>query len=183
MLFRSQVNEYLTAHGRGNEYTELKPENIAYYDGCIYVDLSEIKLSIALPFHPSNVYSIEELKKNPMDILEYTQNQAMKQIENKSLTLNLTSKVKNNEIWVDQGIVAGCAGGTFDNLTDVADILNNKSTGNGAFTMSVYPSSQPTYIELIKNGSVEKIMNAGAIVRSAFCGPCFGAGEIGRAHV
>lgn len=172
-----KVKEYLDAHGRKQDYKKLEPSEVAYYDGCIYVDLSKIKPSIALPFHPSNVYTIEELKKNPTEILKYTEEQALKQIENKSLSLGLADKVINGEIYVDQGIIAGCAGGTYDNIVDAADILNGKSVGNGAFTMSVYPSSQPTYIELVRNGSIEKLMSAGAIIRSAFCGPCFGAGD------
>lgn len=172
-----QVKDYLDAHGRVDAYKKLEPGEVAYYDGCIYVDLSTIKPSIALPFHPSNVYTIEELKKNPVEILKYTEEEALKQLENKSLRLGLADKVINGDIFVDQGIIAGCAGGTYDNIVDAADILNGKSVGNGAFTMSVYPSSQPTYIELIRNGSIEKLMAAGAIVRSAFCGPCFGAGD------
>lgn len=172
-----QVESYLAAHGRAGDYKKLEPGEVAYYDGCIYVDLSAVKPSIALPFHPSNVYTIEELKKNPIEILKHTEQEALKQLENKSLRLGLAEKVRNGEIYVDQGIVAGCSGGTYDNIVDVADILNGQSVGNDAFTMSVYPSSQPTYLELVKNGSVAKLMSAGALVRSAFCGPCFGAGD------
>ena len=172
-----QVKEYLAAHGRAHDYKELSPEAVAYYDGYIYVDLAKIKPSIALPFHPSNVYTIDDLRKNPLDILNHVEQEALKQMENKSLRMGLAGKVKNGEIYVDQGIIAGCAGGTFDNIVDAADILNGKSVGNGAFTMSVYPSSQPTYLQLIRNGSIEKLMAAGVIVRSAFCGPCFGAGD------
>ncbi|WMJ84934.1 hydratase [Oscillospiraceae bacterium LTW-04] len=172
-----KVKTYLEAHDRAGDYKKLEPGEVTYYDGCIYVDLSTIKPSIALPFHPSNVYTIDELKKNPLEILKYTEEEALKQLENKSLRLRLADKVINGDIYVDQGIIAGCAGGTYDNIVDTADILNGKSVGNGAFAMSVYPSSQPAYIQLIRNGSIEKLMAAGAIVRSAFCGPCFGAGD------
>lgn len=172
-----QVETYLAAHGRAGDYKKLEPGEVAYYDGCIYVDLSAVKPSIALPFHPSNVYTIEELKRNPIEILKHTEAEALKQLENKSLRLGLAEKVRGGEIYVEQGIVAGCSGGTYDNIVDVADILNGQSVGNDAFTMSVYPSSQPTYLQLVRNGSVEKLMAAGAIVRSAFCGPCFGAGD------
>ena len=172
-----KVEAYLAAHGRAGDYKKLEPADVTYYDGCIYVDLSTVKPSIALPFHPSNVYTIEELKQNPIEILNYTEQEALKQLENKSLRLGLADKVIGGEIYVDQGIIAGCAGGTYDNIVDAADILKGKSVGNGAFTMSVYPSSQPTYLQLIRNGSIEKLMAAGVIVRSAFCGPCFGAGD------
>ncbi len=172
-----KVKAYLEAHGRGGDYKKLEPGEVTYYDGCIYIDLSTIKPSIALPFHPSNVFTIEELKKNPIEILKFTEEEALRQLENKSLRLGLTDKVIDGDIYVDQGIIAGCAGGTYDNIVDAADILNGQSVGNGAFTMSVYPSSQPTYIQLVRNGSIEKLMSAGAIVRSAFCGPCFGAGD------
>lgn len=173
----SKVCDYLAAHGRKDDYKELNPADIAYYDGCVVVDLSKIKPSIALPFHPANVYTIEEVKKNSKDIFNFIETEGMKQFENKNLKMGLMDKIKGKDIYVDQGIVAGCAGGTYDNIVDVADILRGKSVGNGAFTMSVYPSSQPTYIELVKNGSIETIMTSGAIVRSAFCGPCFGAGD------
>ncbi|MFV0497922.1 MAG: hydratase [Candidatus Fimivivens sp.] len=172
-----KVKDYFAAHGRVGDYKKLAPDAVAYYDGCIYVDLSTIKPSIALPFHPSNVYTIDQLKENPIEILEYTEQQALKQLENKALRLGLADKVIDGQLYVDQGVIAGCAGGTYDNIVDAADILNGQSVGNGAFTMSVYPSSQPTYLQLVRNGSIEKLMAAGAIVRSAFCGPCFGAGD------
>ncbi len=169
------VREYFAAHGREQEYKELKPEK-AYYDSWIQIDLSKVVPMIALPFHPSNVYSVYELNQNLSDILESAEIEANKQLEKGNFTLR--DKVKNGRLLIDQGVVAGCAGGTFDNICDVADILNGKSIGNGEFTLSVYPSSQPTFLSLIDNGAMTKLMNAGASVRSAFCGPCFGAGDV-----
>jgi len=172
-----KVKEYYEIHGRAEDYEKLEPEDVAYYDGLVYVDLSTIKPTIAMPFHPSNIYTIEELKANPLDIINKVQTEGLKQFDNPDLKFDLASKVINGEIYVDQGIVAGCSGGTYDNIIDVADIMEGKSVGNGTFTMSVYPGSQPIYMQLVKNGSIEKLMSAGVIVRSAFCGPCFGAGD------
>jgi aconitate hydratase len=172
-----KVKDYYEVHGREEDYAKLEPEAIAYYDGLVYVDLSKVKPTIAMPFHPSNIYTIEELKANPLDILNHVQTEGLKQFDTPNLKFDLVSKVRNGEIYVDQGIVAGCSGGTYDNIIDVANIMNGKSVGNGNFTMSVYPGSQPTYMELVKNGSIEKLMGAGVIIRSAFCGPCFGAGD------
>lgn len=172
-----KVKDYFTDHGRPEAYSKLEPAEVAYYDGMIYVDLSKIKAMIALPFHPSNTYTIEELKANSKDILSHVDKEAMK-IFDKKVKLKLLEKVKNNNIYVEQGIIAGCAGGTYDNIVDAADIVAGHSIGNGFFSMSVYPSSQPTYVNLIRNGSIENLMNAGIVVRSAFCGPCFGAGDV-----
>lgn len=172
-----KVKDYYEIHGRIENYEKIEPEEIAYYDGLVYVDLSTIKPTIAMPFHPSNIYTIEDVKANPLDILNKVQTEGIKQFDNPGLKFDLTSKVINGEIYVDQAIVAGCSGGTFDNITDVADIMNGKSTGSGTFKMSVYPGSQPIYMELVKNGSIEKLMGAGVVIRSAFCGPCFGAGD------
>ena len=172
-----KVKDYYEIHGRAEDYTKMEPKDITYYDGLVYVDLSTIKPTIAMPFHPSNIYTIEELKANALDIINKVQTEGLKQFDTPNLKFDLASKVRNGEIYVDQGIVAGCSGGTYDNIVDVADIMNGKSTGNGTFTMSVYPGSQPTYIELVKNGTIEKLMRAGVIVREAFCGPCFGAGD------
>ncbi len=172
-----KVKEYYEIHGRVGDYAKLEPEDIAYYDGLVYIDLSSIKPTIAMPFHPSNIYTIEELKANALDIMYQVQTEGIKQFDNPDIKLDLMSKVIDGEIYVEQGIVAGCSGGTYDNIVDAADIMNNKSIGNGNFKMSVYPGSQPIYMELVKNGCVEKLMGAGVIVRSAFCGPCFGAGD------
>lgn len=171
------TKDFYTIHGRPEAYKELQPGNFTYYDGLVYVDLSKIEPSIALPFHPSNVYTISELKANASDIFAKVEKECLEQLGNKDLSMNLVGKIKNGEIYVDQGIVAGCAGGTFDNVCDVADILDGHSVGNGNFSMSVYPDSQPNYLELVRNGTIARIMQSGAIVRSAFCGPCFGAGD------
>ncbi len=174
-----RVRDYYAEHGRPEAYKRLEPAEIAYYDGMIHVDLSRIKPMIALPFHPSNTYTIEELKANPKDILRQVERVANEMFDGR-VKLDLVGKVKKGRIYVDQGVVAGCAGGTYDNIVDVADIVAGGSTGNWAFSMSVYPSSQPTYINLVRNGTIERLMEAGIIVRSAFCGPCFGAGDVPR---
>lgn len=172
-----KVREYYEIHGRPEAYSRLEPQKIAYYDGLAHVDLSLVKPTIAMPFHPSNIYTIEELKANAEDILYKVQEEGLNQFEVPGLRFDLLSKARNGEIYVDQAVIAGCAGGTFDNITAAADILSGGSIGNGAFKMSVYPGSQPIYMELIRNGAVEKLMGAGVIMREAFCGPCFGAGD------
>ena len=173
----AKTREYYEIHGRPQDYKELTPKSVAYYDGIVYVDLSSIEPMIAMPFHPSNAYTIRELKANAADILNAVEKDCVSQLANKNLALGLPSKLRGGEIYVDQGVVAGCAGGTFDNICDVADIIDGKSMGSDTFSLSVYPGSQPAYMELVKNGSIAKIMAAGGIVRSAFCGPCFGAGD------
>ncbi|ABR49352.1 aconitate hydratase domain protein [Alkaliphilus metalliredigens QYMF] len=176
-----KVREYYKIHGREKDYSELKPADITFYDRIIEIDLSKIRPSIAMPFHPSNVYTIKELKENAKDIFHKVEEESKALFESNTVEINLSSKIINGDIYVDQGIVAGCAGGTFDNIVAVSDILRDfvrdKTVGNRSFSMSVYPGSQPTYAELVKNGSVYDLMKAGAIVRSAFCGPCFGAGD------
>ncbi len=171
-----KVKEYFEIHERPEAYEELNPQEVAYYDGLVVVDLSKIKPTIALPFHPSHVYTIEDFKKNAPEILKGIEEEA-KVLSGGKAKLDLMSKWRDGAFYVDQGIVAGCAGGTFDNVAAVADILNGNSIGNSAFSMSVYPGSQPAYKELVENGSVGKLMDSGVIVRSAFCGPCFGAGD------
>ena len=168
-----QVKTYLKERGRAGDYKELKPANVAYYDGFIKIDLSKIEPCIALPFHPSNVFTIKELQKNAKDIF------AKIEEENKSsgINLNLGLKCRDGGIWADQAIIAGCSGGIFSNIMAAADILKGAETGNSNFSLSIYPESQPTYLELVKNGAVETFMKAGALVREAFCGPCFGAGD------
>lgn len=173
-----KVKDYFEIHNRADDFRQIEPEDIAYYDGMIHVDLSKIKPMIAMPFHPSNVYQIDELLANPKDILAEVESKAMDAIENKNLKLNLLSKVSNGQVYVDQGIVAGCAGGTFDNIAEMGRIMNGKSIGNGFFSLSVYPSSQPVNLSVMKQGIAEVLINAGAIMKTAFCGPCFGAGDI-----
>ncbi|MDR2648607.1 MAG: hydratase [Clostridiales bacterium] len=171
-----KVKAYYETHGRGDEYRELKPGAEAYYDSFISVDLSRIKPMIALPFHPSNVYTIDELNANLDDILRETEVKGGAQLGKASFSLR--DKVRDGRLYADQGVIAGCAGGTFENICDAADILRGKSIGNGEFALSVYPSSQPVFLELTKNGAAADIMESGAVVRSAFCGPCFGAGDV-----
>lgn len=170
------VKEFYEIHGRKEEYKELNPAKVAFYDGMIYVDLSKIKPMIAMPFHPSNAYTIEEVNANLMDILADCEKNALVSLGG-AVDFKLTDKVKNGKLYVDQGIIAGCAGGGFENICDAADILNGTSIGSDEFTLSVYPASTPIYMELVKNGSVAKLMGAGAVVKTAFCGPCFGAGD------
>ena len=177
-----QVEEYYEIHGRKKDYRRLQPGDVTYYDGVIQVDLSSIEPSIALPFHPSNVYPIAEFKANAMEILHDVSEDAKRRFTGASLNFDLSDKVKDGEIHVDQGIVAGCAGGTYDNIVDTADILSGKSIGNGPFKMSVYPASQPEYLELVKNGTVAELMQAGIVFRNCFCGPCFGAGDTPANH-
>ena len=172
----SQVEEFYELHGREDDYKELNPGEVAYYDSFIEVDLSQIKPMIAMPFHPSNVYTIDDLNANLMDILDDCEKRAEISFDGK-VKLDLKSKVRNGRLYVDQGIIAGCAGGGFENICDAADILNGNSIGADEFTLSVYPASTPVYMELVKNGAVAKLMAAGAVVKTAFCGPCFGAGD------
>ena len=171
------TEEYLAGHGRADAYKELKPADVAYYDGCIELDLSKIECMIALPMHPSYAYPIRELKANAKDLLHEIETRANEQLSGK-VKMDLVSKVRaDGSIYVDQGIVAGCSGGTYENLCAVADILRGKSCGNGEFKFSAYPDSMPTYLELVKNGVVADIVSAGGIFRECFCGPCFGAGD------
>ena len=171
-----KVKEFYDIHGRVEEYKELNPGQVAYYDGMIEIDLSTIRPMIAMPFHPSNTYTIEELNANLMDILDDCEKKAQVSF-NGAVDLNLKDKVRNGKLYVDQVIIAGCAGGGFENICDAADILAGSSIGPDEFTLSVYPASTPIYMELVKNGAVAKLMETGAIVKTAFCGPCFGAGD------
>ena len=171
-----KIEEYFDIHGRREEYAELNPGAVAYYDGMITVDLSEVKPMIAMPFHPSNTYTIEELKANLMDILEDCEKKAAVSLDN-AVDFTLKNKVHNGKLYVDQGIIAGCAGGGFENICDAADILRGRSIGPDEFTLSVYPASTPIFMELVKNWSVADLLGAGAVVKTAFCGPCFGAGD------
>lgn len=171
------TKKYLAAHGRGSEYKKLEPQKIAYYEGCIYIDLSAIHSMIALPFHPSNGYEIRVLNENLDDILHEVEENAKKLIKNPDLQLNLRGKIHDGALYADQGTIAGCSGGTYSNIMEAAYLLENKSTGNDAFNLSVYPSSQAVMMDLLKKGAIEKLAAAGATIRTAFCGPCFGAGD------
>lgn len=168
---------YLAMHGREKEYRELNPADIAYYDGVVYVDLSTVRPMIALPFHPSNTYEIEMLNENLGDILRSIEVEAAKVTGNPKLDYCLTDKIVDGKLHVTQGIIAGCAGGNYTNVMEAAHILKGKSCGSDEFSLSVYPSSQPVYMDLVRKGAVETLMEAGAVLKTAFCGPCFGAGD------
>lgn len=170
-----KVKDYFTLHGRPDAYAPLSPDKIAYYDGAVEVDLSAVRPMIALPFHPSNVYAIEEFLKAPGDILRTVEEAAREQL---GASIDLVNKLENGRLRVDQGVIAGCAGGIYENITDAADILSGGSIGDGAFSLSVYPASQPVMMKLVENGSYAKLLAAGATMRTAFCGPCFGAGDV-----
>ena len=171
-----KIKEFYDIHGRVDEYKELNPGEVAYYDGMIYVDLSAIKPMIAMPFHPSNTYTIEELKANLGDILRDVEKKALVSLDGQ-VDFKLTDKIRNGQLYVEQGIIAGGAGGGFENICAAADILKGKSIGADEFTLSVYPASTPIYVELARNGRLADLMATGAIVKTAFCGPCFGAGD------
>ena len=172
----AKIEEFYAIHGRPEDYKELKPGNVAYYDGCVEIDLSEIKPMIAMPFHPSNTYTIDELKANLDDILADVEKRAQVSLDGK-VPFTLRDKVIDGQLYVEQGIIAGCAGGGFENICAAADILKGKNIGHDAFTLSVYPASTPIYMELAKNGVLAELIGTGAVVKTAFCGPCFGAGD------
>ena len=173
-----KVKEFYDIHRRADEYKELAPKAVAYYDGLVYVDLSKIKPMIAMPFHPSNVYTIDELNANLMDILDDVEKKALVSLDNNNVKYTLKDKVRNGKLYVEQGVIAGCAGGGYENICDAADILRGKFIGSDEFSLSVYPASQPVFMELVKNGRVADLMATGATIRTAFCGPCFGAGDV-----
>ena len=172
----AKIEEFYAIHGRPEDYKELKPGNVAYYDGCVEIDLGEIKPMIAMPFHPSNTYTIDELKANLDDILADVEKRAQISLDGK-IPFTLRDKVIDGQLYVEQGIIAGCAGGGFENICAAADILKGKNIGHDAFTLSVYPASTPIYMELAKNGVLAELIGTGAVVKTAFCGPCFGAGD------
>ena len=171
-----KIKEFYDIHGRSEDYKELNPGAVAYYDGMVYVNLSEIKPMIAMPFHPSNTYTIDELKANLDDILADVEKRAQVSLDGK-IPFTLRDKVVDGQLYVEQGIIAGCAGGGFENICAAADILKGKNIGHDAFTLSVYPASTPIYMELAKNGVLAELIGTGAVVKTAFCGPCFGAGD------
>ena len=171
-----EIEEFYEIHGRKEEYRELNPGDIAYYDGLIEIDLSKVRPMIAMPFHPSNTYTIEELNSNLTDILDETEKRALVSLDG-AVEFHLKDKVKNGKFMVDQGIIAGCAGGGFENICAAADILKGRYIGSDGFTLSVYPASMPVYMELVGNGCAAAILETGAVIKTAFCGPCFGAGD------
>lgn len=173
-----QVKDWYDMHGRSQDYHEVQPADVAYYDGVVYVDLDKVKPMIAMPFHPSNTYTIEELNANLEDILAEVEKKANAQLGTDKVSVKLRDKIKNGHLMVEQGVIAGCAGGTYDNICDAADILKGKYIGADEFALSVYPSSQPVFMSLMENGSIPTLMASGATIRTAFCGPCFGAGDV-----
>ena len=171
-----KIEEFYAIHGRSEDYKELNPGPVAYYDGMLVVELDKIRPMIAMPFHPSNTYTIDELNANLMDILDDVEKKAQVSLDGK-IDFTLKDKVHDGKLYVEQGIIAGCAGGGFENICAAADILKGASIGADAFTLSVYPASTPIYMELAKNGTLATLIETGAIVKTAFCGPCFGAGD------
>ena len=171
-----KIQEFYEIHGRAEEYKELNPGDVTYYDGMVYVNLSEIKPMIAMPFHPSNVYTIDEVNANLADVLHDVEQKALVSLDG-AVDYSLQNKIIDGKLYVDQGIIAGCAGGGFENICAAADIIKGRYIGSDEFTFSVYPASTPIYMELVKNGAVADLMEAGTIVKTAFCGPCFGAGD------
>lgn len=171
-----EIKNFYDIHGRSGDYKELNPGEVAYYDGMIIIDLSTVKPMIAMPFHPSNTYTIEELNANLMDILDDVEKKAAVSLDG-AVDFTLKNKVKNGKLMVDQGIIAGCAGGGFENICAAADIMKGSYIGADGFTLSVYPASMPVYMELVKNGCAATLLETGAVMKTAFCGPCFGAGD------
>ncbi|MBQ9708010.1 MAG: hydratase [Firmicutes bacterium] len=171
-----KIQEWYDIHGRSRAYKEIKPKDVAYYDGCVEIDLSEIRPMIAMPFHPSNTYTIDELNANLLDILDDVEKRALVSLDGQ-VDFTMKDKVRDGKLYVEQGIIAGCAGGGFENICAAADILDGRYIGADEFTLSVYPASTPVYMELMKNGAAMKILQSGGIMKTAFCGPCFGAGD------
>ncbi|MCR4782846.1 MAG: hydratase [Lachnospiraceae bacterium] len=171
-----KVKEFYENHGREDDYKALNPGEVAYYDSLLEVDLSEVRPMIAMPFHPSNAYTIEFLKENLKDVLHETEERARVSF-GEDIQYNLLEKVRENEFYVDQGIIAGCAGGGYENIASAAEILKGGNIGNDAFSLSVYPASMPIYMDILKKGYAEYLLGAGAVLKTAFCGPCFGAGD------
>lgn len=173
-----KVREYFKIHGREEVYAKLTPGELACYDGLVHIDLNKVESMIALPFHPSNVYTIKELNENPQKILAAVEEEIRKQMDNPEITINLQDKIVDGKIKVDQAEIAGCAGGTYENMFDVAEILKGCSLTHDYFTLNVYPASMPIYSQMMDDGSAKSLLQAGAVIKTAFCGPCFGAGDV-----
>ena len=172
-----KVADYYKIHGRPESYRKMDPGEVSYYDGMVRVDLSRIEPMIALPFHPSNAWPISELNRNAREILRQVEADGKKQLEHPNLEFRLTDKLVGGRLRAEQGSVVGCAGGTFENIMALAQVLDGKNIGNGEFALSVYPASQPVFLDLVNKGAIGKLITAGATIRTAFCGPCFGAGD------
>lgn len=173
-----RVRQYYAVHGRPEAYCEMKPGELACYDGLVTVELSEIEPMIALPFHPSNAYTIKEFKENAEDLLAAVEKETDRQYGKNGIKSDLRSKIRNGRVYADQGVIAGCAGGIFENIMAASDVLRGESVGDGEFALNVYPASQSVYYEIINNGAAAELMAAGAVLKTAFCGPCFGAGDV-----
>ncbi|MGN0771187.1 MAG: hydratase [Christensenellales bacterium] len=173
-----EVKNYYAVRGRMDDYRPISPADVAYYDGVVDVNLDEIVPQIALPFHPSNVFALQDVIDNPYDILSQVEKEGNKLLGNPKITFRLTDKIVDGKVMVEQGVIAGCAGGTYDNVIEAANILKDKCVGSGKFTLNVYPSSTPIYYDLLKKGAIADLVKAGANIKSAFCGPCFGAGDV-----
>ncbi|MBQ4347840.1 MAG: hydratase [Firmicutes bacterium] len=173
-----KTREWYALHGRADVYKDIAPDELAAYDGCVYVDLSKVRPMIAMPFHPAHVYTLDEVIKNPLEIIKEVERRAEGQLESDTVKFSLQNKVINGELWADQGVIAGCAGGTYENICSAANILRKGSVGAGEFGLSVYPGSQPIMDRLLAQGAGLDLIRSGAILRSAFCGPCFGAGDV-----
>ncbi len=172
-----EVRHHYELHHRAEDYRELRPGKVAYYDGMIRIDLSTQESMIALPFHPSNAYTIHELQAEPERILREVEEDARKRYGDK-VQVDLLGKLRDGKLWADQGIIAGCSGGTYDNLSQAASILKDRSVGNDYFSLSVFPQSVPVYLSVTRHGIAEELLEAGAVIKPAFCGPCFGAGDV-----
>lgn len=172
------VKEYMKSHNRENDYTLIKPDDIAMYDGAIFVNLDEITPQIAMPYHPSNVYNLHDVINNPYDVLSEIEKEGNKLFSGSGVKVKLLDKIINNKVYVEQGIIAGCAGGTYDNIYQASKIMKGHYEGHNEFTMSIYPSSQPIYYDLVRKGAISDLITTGAIIKTAFCGPCFGAGDV-----
>ncbi len=177
-LTDKKVKEYYVAHGRANDYKEFVPDKIACYDGAIVVNLDKVVSQIAMPFHPSNVYNLQDVIDNPYDIINEVEREGNKLFKDSDVSINLKEKIINGKLTAQQGIIAGCAGGTYDNIITASKIMRGGYEGNGEFTMSVYPSSTPIYLDLVQKGAVSDLIKTGTIIKTAFCGPCFGAGDV-----
>ncbi len=173
-----KVREYFKIHGREEAYKKLEPEEGAVYDGCVMIDLSTVESMIALPFHPSNVYTVKDFIRNAPDIIDSVEKKAIEQYGGKVREFAFKDHIRDGKVWASQGVIAGCAGGTFENICRAGELLDGKSVGNGSFSLNIYPQSQPVFMELMSNGTIGKLTMAGASIRSAFCGPCFGAGDV-----
>ena len=173
-----KTEEYFAVHGRRADYKKLNPEDGAYYDGAVVIDLSKIEPMIALPFHPSNAYTIREFLSRPYELLSECEEAGRKLLPEGKGEFKLTDKIRDGKVYATQGVIAGCAGGLYENLAEATEILEGEKEQNDEFTLSVYPASQPVYHAIMENGYASRLIDDGAVIKTAFCGPCFGAGDV-----